>query len=546
VNTPCALHPHRRSLLAAALLATGLSGGPATAGLTADGNQFWHQGVAGVPDSAEAADELGFAVVGADFDGDGFVDLAIGVPGEDTGTDSDAGAVHVLFGSPDGLDTPGNQLLDQDSIDGDQRESADAFGTALAAGDFDDDGFADLVIGVPGEDDETGAVDDAGAIHVVPGGAAGLEEDDAVWLFQGSAGMRDQPETGDLFGAVLAVGDFDQDGFDDLAVGIPQEGIGGRGGGEGAVQVLYGGAGGLSTVGNQFWSQESPGIPDSAEGGDLFGSALASGDFDRDGFDDLAIGTPGESLGAAGELAGAGLVHILYGGAGGLSATDTQTWSQGSPGMQGDLEASDAFGASLAAADFDRDGYSDLAVGAPEESLGAAASAGAVHVLFGSATGISAAGNQLWTQNSSGVDDTAETDDRFGVTLAAGDFNGDTAADLAIGVQETLGAATHAGAVHVLYGRGMQGPQTDGAELWHQDSPGIDDVAEVGDFFGDSLSSGSFDGDRFDELAVGVPSEALSTTQDVGAVAVLFGEEEELFADGFESGNTAAWADVQN
>jgi hypothetical protein len=60
------------------------------------------------------------------------------------------------------------------------------------------------------------------------------------------------------------------------------------------------------------------------------------------------------------------------------------------------------------------------------------------------------------------------------------------------------------------------------------------------------LSSGSFDGDRFDELAVGVPSEALSTTQDVGAVAVLFGEEEELFADGFESGNTAAWADVQN
>ena len=80
-------------------------------------------------------------------------------------------------------------------------------------------------------------------------------------------------ESGDLLGAALATGDFDGDGFDDLAIGMPFENVGGliR---AGAVNLLRGSAGGLSAVGDQLWHQDSPGVLDTAENIDDFGFAL--------------------------------------------------------------------------------------------------------------------------------------------------------------------------------------------------------------------------------------------------------------------------------
>src|SRR5262245_36665004 len=83
-------------------------------------------------------------------------------------------------------------------------------------------------------------------------------------------------------------------------------------------------------------------------------------------------------------------------------------------------------------ADFNGDGYSDLAIGVPGEEVGGKKQAGAVNVIYGSATGLSAGGgdtgvppNQLWTQDSPGVLGVAEKEDAFGSAIAAGDFNGD-------------------------------------------------------------------------------------------------------------------------
>jgi hypothetical protein len=84
------------------------------------------------------------------------------------------------------------------------------------------------------------------------------------------------------------------------------------------------------------------------------------------------------------------------------------------------VEAEDAFGAALAAADFDRDGFADLAAGAPFEAVGNTLDAGAVSALYGSAGGLSRAGGQLFTQNSPGVGGGAEDLDNFGLALAAG------------------------------------------------------------------------------------------------------------------------------
>jgi FG-GAP repeat len=119
--------------------------------------------------------------------------------------------------------------------------------------------------------------------------------------------------------------DFDNDGFPDLAIGV----IGEDAGTEGAVNVLYGTPTGLSGAGGQFFTQDSPGVPGAAEPDDGFGRTLAVGDFDRDGFADLAIGVLDEDVGS---IADAGAVNVLYGSTGGLTGTGGQIFTQTVPG----------------------------------------------------------------------------------------------------------------------------------------------------------------------------------------------------------------------
>src|SRR5205823_2487626 len=104
-------------------------------------------------------------------------------------------------------------------------------------------------------------------------------------------------------------------------------------------------------------------------------------------------------------------------------------------------------------ADFNGDGISDLAVGDPFEDVGTASQAGAVNVLYGSATGLTDDGAQSWSRDTSGVKGNAQAMGHFGYSLAAGDLNGDGKADLAIGApNETVGTVAGAGTVNVLYG----------------------------------------------------------------------------------------------
>jgi disulfide bond formation protein DsbB len=401
----------------------------------------------------------------ADFNGDGTADLAIGAPGEN----NSAGAVHVLYGSaPAGLTAAGSQLWSQNSagIAG-NAEPGDIFGFALAAGDFNGDTRADLAIGAPGENDF------AGLVHVLYGSAAGLTAAGSQVWWQASPGIAGNTEPRDGFGFALAAGDFNGDTRADLAIGAL-----GENNAAGLVHVLYGSAAGLTAAGSQVWWQASPGIAGDAEPSDEFGFALAAGDFNGDTRADLAIGAPGEN-------GFAGLVHVLYGSAAGLTAAGSQVWWQASPGIAGNTEPNDGFGFALAAGDFNGDTRADLAIGAPGEN----GFAGLVHVLYGSApVGLTATGSQVWWQDSPGIADGSEPDDLFGEALAAGDFNGDTRADLAIGAPGENGFA---GLVHVLYGSAPVGLTATGSQVWSQNSPGIADVAEAGDVFGETLAAGT-------------------------------------------------------
>jgi FG-GAP repeat protein len=503
------------------------------------------------PASAEATSR-----VAGDFNGDGFDDLAVGVPLEDVSSSGDAGAlnvnagaVNVIYGSANRLTAEGNQLWTQDSTGiEDAAEELDFFGWSLAAGDFNGDGFDDLAVGVPLQD--VGSVRDAGAVNVIYGSALGLTAEasgtpnNQLW-HQDGEGIVDAPETEDFFGLSLTAGDFDGDGFDDLAVGVPSEDVGSAGN-AGAVNVIYGAGVGLRVAdGSQFWHQDSTGIADAAEQDDFFGSSLTAGDFNGDGHDDLAVGVGhveapsgfGEDVGS---IANAGAVNVIYGSATRLTATGNQRWHQNTTGIADATEQDDGFGSSLAAGDFDGDGFDDLAVGVPSENVGSIENAGAVNVIYGSASRLTADGNQFWHQDSTGIAEAAEASDFFGNSLTAGDFNGSGHDDLAVGggvrlefggASEDVRSVQDAGAVNVIYGAGV-GLRADGNQFWHQDSDGILDAAEAEDLFGFSLTAGDFNGSGHDDLAVGVVFEDVGGFQDAGAVNVIYGSATRLTATG--------------
>jgi hypothetical protein len=189
----------------------------------------------------------------------------------------------------------------------------------------------------------------------------------------------------------------------------------------------------------------------------MLGSSLAAGDFNKDGYADLAVGVPGYNT--AGVKAGA--VNVLYGSATGLGvgldSPASQIWSRESDGVLGEPAEGDRFGHSLAAGDFDGTGFDDLAIGVPGDDIGDAKDAGSVNVLYGSATGITTLHNQLWDQTGLDENGGVEAGDAFGSALAAGDFNGNGVADLAIGVpgedvEVGIVIFSNAGSVDVLYG----------------------------------------------------------------------------------------------
>ncbi|MBK8051139.1 MAG: FG-GAP repeat protein [Anaerolineales bacterium] len=157
--------------------------------------------------------------------------------------------------------------------------------------------------------------------------------------------------------------DFNANNRDDLAIGIPYEDFGALTN-NGAVNVIFGAAGGLNAAGNSVTWQDAAGVLDVAESSDIFGYSLTAGDFNGDNRDDLGVGVPYEDVGA---IVNAGAVNVLYN----LFAGGNQFFTQNTAGVLDVAEANDLFGYSLAVGDFNNNGRDDLVVGVPFENLGA-------------------------------------------------------------------------------------------------------------------------------------------------------------------------------
>ena len=393
----------------------------------------------------------------------------------------------------------------------DQPEGGDAFGSALATGDFNGDGRDDLVVGVPGED--VGSVVDAGAVNVIYGTASGLGGGQNQLFTQDTAGVANNAETGDAFGSSLAVGNFGLSSRPDLAVGVPGEGVTGARK-AGGVSVLYGAANGLATADNQFWSQDTAGILGAAAAGDAFGTALVAKNLGHSAQADLAVGVPGEDVGVDGD---AGAVAVIYGSAAGLDAADNQRWTQDAQNVLESAEPGDRFGAALAAGDFGNGTPADLAVGVPGEDL-STTDAGLVNVLYGTANGLAAAGNQVWSLDDPGVPGSAGGGDRFGSALISVNLGNGSQADLAVGVPGSgVVVIPAAGIVTVIFGSANGLTATGSASITEgQSGP---DGPEAGDGFGAALGAGNYGNGNPTDLAIGAPGEDTAA----GLLAVMFG-----------------------
>ncbi|MEU0029161.1 esterase [Streptomyces sp. NPDC006335] len=384
--------------------------------------QVVSQSTKGVPGTSETGDHFGQAVATGDLDGDSYDDAVIGTPGEDEGSVEDTGRVTVVHGSAKGLDfertetvaaaTPvegarfghavaaarftgdiaGDQLVVLDQKAGlhvftyhagvlRQVGTPHSTGRTLQAaylttGDYDSDGFADLVVsGYSPDDDYT-----QGWSALYAGGAEGLSY------------QRD------LHGGLgTASGDINGDGHDDLVVGQlsgVDETAGDADAPGGLVGVYYGSAEGPAGTegpgtGPQWWSQNSPGVPEAGEQGDAWGNDLSVADVDGDGYAEVAVGAPGED--ADGEQR-AGAVWLLRGSQEGVTGTGSQYFDQNTPGIPGAAEAGDGWGAQVRLVDTDGDGRAELVAAAPDENAGD----GAVWLLPASGDGLLTDGSRSY------------------------------------------------------------------------------------------------------------------------------------------------------
>ena len=437
-----------------------------------------------------AADTAIAQSVVSDFNGDGIDDLAVGAP-----LAGGRGSVSVFFGVPGvgfGTTVKTPDLVRYGTSTG------EAYGFALTAADFNRDGRFELVVGAPLWNGSRGRIE---ILRFVSSG--GFLFASPTSYSQDSADVLDIAEPGDWFGRALATGDFDGNSYPDLAIGIPGEDLLGLSN-TGAVQIFRATSAGITVAGNRFWSQRTTGIADDIEPEDWFGAALAGGDFNGDGIDDLAVGVPFEDL----TFLNQGAVNVIYGTSTGLSSQNNRFLSI----AQGGEFSGAKLGQALAAGDINGDTFADLAIGGP----GGLSGAGFVAVAYGASSGLGGLSVNWQTL------DPPEAGDALGSALTVADFNGDGFADVAAGAPgEDISGLADAGAVTVFYGQSSPSLATE--QFWHQNSYGVQDKIEMSDFFGSGLAAGDYNGDGLADLAIGVAQEDVGSIVNVGLINVITG-----------------------
>jgi hypothetical protein len=404
-----------------------------------------------LPESGRAPPPARVAVP-FDFDGDRLQEIVVGMPGSARLENGPAGGLVVIHRG-DRRATP-TVITPRDARLGAPYTADDGFGTSPKSGDFNRDGWADLAIGVPGRQ----------LVSVLYGSADGLLERRPDTLANRGLG-----EGAGRFGHRLAAGDFDRDGFADLAVGAPGEDV--TDPASGAIELLFGSPDGLTTertrtirrpddgyvafgrrleighVNGDRHLDLVEGAPDGPTGpghisfcrgtergpfrcqrlDDSGTSAVAVADVTGDGFEDIVQGDHVDSPEPDQLSQGGGEIRLWRGSEGGPEA-EAKSISQVLRAVRGDDEVEDSFGYAVDAGDLDGDGYADMVVGAPGENDGA----GAITVIRGARNGMALTTNPGFTRGWADIPGDEVAGEGFGASLAIMRLPGDDRPDVVV------------------------------------------------------------------------------------------------------------------
>jgi hypothetical protein len=355
------------------------------------------------------------------------------------------------------------------------RTAGDGAGAAMVTADFDEDGFDDVLVGAA-----------AGNVAQLVRGV-GTRRDDLYLASQADVVLTPDPTDlapGFVFARAVTACDFGGDGAPELVVG------GYDPTGDSLVFLFDGGTGANTTTANANY------IVAGISTADRFGAALGCADVNGDGAPDLLVGAPGQSDFA--EEAGA--IHVLYGAVGDTRGfgelEEDRVWAWG-------RAAADAVGASLAAADFDGDGFADVVVGSAGADEGGV-DAGGAWIMLGpidTLGSVAAEGSEL----------VAPDPGSQAGAVAAGDLDGDGTADVVVGAPLDDTAGSGAGAVYVVLSAG--GSVSEGLDLAAAGARVLPDgtqrrfgatVAVVGDLQGSGGASLAVSAQNGDTGATGV------------------------------------------
>ncbi len=431
-----------------------------------------------------ADNQMGSAVAFMDWNEDGLTDAFVGSPGQATDLVPGSGAVFLYTQAPAGTWTL-TRTWDATDWAGGVASQLAAFGDVLVAADLNGDGRLDLAIGAPG--DPVGLASDAGRVYVL------FDTADHLGTTAGPFADPAGAEAGAEFGAAMASGFVNADALEDLVVATPDATIATITS-AGRVTVFAGASAG--TFGATVLGSFTEAAPEDAA---RLGAALAVGDVDADGYDDVVAGVPGAS---------------------GIPGGEVQVWSRGTnPGFsllrtvttaEGGIQAE--FGAAVALADLDEDGDLDLVVGAPFGDVGPIIEAGYAIVFTNltPATATFSAGTLV-------QDRTTEGGSQFGAVLAVGFVDADEDMDLVVAAPAaTEGGAPGAGHFTLYVGGAGAGflPPT-AADVYGSVTP-TDDQA-----FAAALDLADVNGDGFDDVVAGVPGPLDFQTPQPGQTEIL-------------------------
>ena len=374
---------------------------------------------------ADSEDRMGFSAAAGDVNGDGIDDILLGAPLAD-GPANDrpqAGEVYVILGSPS-LEPAIDLALGQQALTLFGAEEEDRLGISVTAGDVNGDGRADVLAGAFLADGPDNARYQAGEAYLLLGGPSlGGARDVAQGEYDLAIIAADED---DQLGYAVATGDLNADGIGDLIIGaFRADGPGNARNDTGEAYVIFGSRalGGVLDLASAPANLAVTGAHDE----DDLGAAVASGDVNGDGVDDLLLGAP-RADGPDDTRDRAGEAYVVFGSASLQGSVDIDRAEQDVTILGAD--PGDRLGLAVAGDDIDGDGIDDVVLGAeggdgPENDR---ENAGEAHVIPGSASPEPMVDIAL--SGTHGAIFGELTGDRFGGRVAAADWDGDGRADV--------------------------------------------------------------------------------------------------------------------